>query len=79
MTIPQLKSDLANLVNDFTPILHEKAIQQLHEWNTYNEIKLAVEMLSEYISENGTQINQEFTDRVNEFGRILNIDEIYWL
>lgn len=79
MTIPQLKSDLTNLVNDFKPILHETSIQQLHEWIGYNEIKLTVEMLSEYISETGIPLNQELLDRVNEFCRILNIDEVYWL
>ena len=79
MNIDKLKTELVKLLDDLGSFLDERKFEQVKYFIEYNELKLAVEFLCEYVYEDEITVDAELKYRINQFCKELNIDKIYWL
>ncbi len=79
MDIAKIKIELEELLQDLEQIMDKRDLEQVKYFIGYNEIKLAVETLCEYLSEDEICLNSTITNKINEVCLKLNIEKIYWM
>lgn len=79
MDFEQLKSDILELLDDLEVILHKVSLDQIRSFVSYNELKLSLEFLCEYIYEDQIVLETKYVTRINEFCEILKVEKTYWL
>jgi hypothetical protein len=77
--IESLKIDILISLEELESTMNEQSLMQVRHFVQYNELKLAIEFLCEYISEDEIHLEPALKSKINGFCALLDIDKIYWL
>lgn len=77
--IEKIKFHISSILDDLKEYLHPDDITEVNHYMNYNELKISVEMLCEFISESKFIVSKNVSDKIKIVSKKLNIDERYWV
>lgn len=78
MEIEEIKVYIASILDDLNELLPREDIDEVKYYIKYNELKISIEMLCDFISESGVIIPEKISDKIKIISKKLNISDRYW-
>jgi hypothetical protein len=79
MEIEKIKSYISSVLDDLNGYLHSDDIIEVKHYLKYNELKISIEMLCEFISESDVEIPKNISEKIRVVSKELNIQDRYWI
>ena len=79
MSSDKSSASLLELLDELTPVVDQNSLNRVRYFVEYNEIKLSLELLCEYIYDDDVSLEDNHINRINEFCEVFKVDKNYWL